>query len=36
MGFNPFRSRRKSITDIAIVIGFAVVTAAVVVWALLG
>jgi len=36
MGFNPFRRQRKTIVDVAIVIGFAVLTFAAVAWAFLG
>ena len=36
MGFNPFRQQDKTVLDIAIVIGFALVTLAVVAWAFFG
>jgi hypothetical protein len=36
MGFNPFRPQDKSAVDVALVVGFAVLTAAVVLWALFG
>ena len=32
MGLNPFRKRRKNTLDIALVVGFAVVTVALVLW----
>ena len=36
MGFNPFRPQSRSITDIVLVVGFGVLTIAVVLWAFLG
>jgi hypothetical protein len=36
MGFNPFRTRSKSGTDIALVVGFAALTASLVLWAFYG
>jgi hypothetical protein len=36
MGFNPFRQQDKTTLDVAIVIGFAVVILALVIWAFLG
>jgi hypothetical protein len=35
MGFNPFRPQRRGLADIVMVVGATVITAAVVVWALL-
>lgn len=36
MGFNPFRPQNRTTTDIALVVGFALVTALVVLWAFFG
>ena len=36
VGFNPFRKQRKSTTDIAIVVVFALITFAFVAWGFLG
>lgn len=36
MGFNPFRPQDKSPADVALVVGFAVLIGAVVLWAILG
>ncbi len=36
MGFNPFRPGSRGPADIAMVVGAIIVTAAVVVWAILG
>ncbi len=35
MGFNPFRQQRRSVWDVALVAGFALVTLGFVLWALL-
>jgi hypothetical protein len=36
MGFNPFRSQRKTTLDVAIVVVFGAVTIAVVAWGFFG
>jgi hypothetical protein len=36
VGFNPFRPQSSTTTDIVIVVGFAVLTALVVLWAFFG
>jgi hypothetical protein len=36
MGFDPFRKSRASAVDIAVVVGFAVVTLALVLWGFFG
>jgi hypothetical protein len=36
MGFNPFRRRRSTAVDVALVVGFAALTLAVVLWGFLG
>jgi hypothetical protein len=36
MGFNPFRKRRASALDIALVVGFVALTLALVAWGFLG
>jgi hypothetical protein len=36
MGLNPFRKQRKNTLDIALVVGFAVVTVAFVLWGFFG
>ncbi len=36
VGFNPFRPQNKSAADIALVAGFALLTLAVVLWAIFG
>jgi len=36
VGFNPFRKTRKSAVDVALVVGFALLTLAVVMWGFFG
>jgi hypothetical protein len=36
MGLNPFRKQRKNLLDIGLLIGFAVLTVAVVFWGFFG
>jgi hypothetical protein len=36
MGLNPFRKQRKNLLDVALVIGFAALTLAVVLWGFFG
>ena len=36
VGFNPFRPQNRTATDVALVVGFAAITAALVIWAFLG
>ena len=36
MGLNPFRKQRKNLLDIGLVIGFAALTIAVVLWGFFG
>jgi hypothetical protein len=36
MGFNPFRPQDKNTTDIVLVVGFAALTVAVLLWAFFG
>lgn len=36
MGFNPFRPQNPSVLDVVLVVGFAALTVAVVLWAFFG
>jgi len=36
MGFNPFREQRSSVLDIALVVGFLIIIAGFVIWAMFG
>jgi hypothetical protein len=36
MGFNPFRKQRASVVDIALVVGFVLLTLALVAWGFFG
>ncbi len=36
MGFNPFRQQRRTLVDVALVVGFAAIIMAFVLWALWG
>jgi hypothetical protein len=36
MGFNPFRPQRRTLLDAALVVGFALITVALVLWGFFG